>query len=131
MDSAGAIVRLGPKEYSIDDPEAAKIIYGPGSRFEKSSWYTVWSPPFLAHVNLFSLRNGKRHAAERRKLSALYSMSTLLRYETYVDNCISILCEHLDKAARNQKPLSMNQWMQCFAFDVIGEITVSNGNVWY
>ncbi|KAF7128513.1 hypothetical protein CNMCM5793_003301 [Aspergillus hiratsukae] len=121
----GAIVRLGPKDYSIDDPEAAKIIYGPGSRFEKSSWYTVWSPTFLAHVNLFSLRDSKSHAAERRKLSGLYSMSTLLRYEPYVDNCVSILRDRLDEAAKHRVSLSMNHWMQCFAFDVIGEITFS------
>lgn len=123
---AGAIVRLGPKEYSINDPGAIKIIYGPGSQFEKSSWYSAWGPKFLAHVNLFTLRNTKNHATERRKLSGLYTMSTLLQYEPYVDNCVAILCNRLDEAAMQRIPLSMNHWMQCFAFDVIGEITVSD-----
>lgn len=33
----GAVVRIAPNEYSIDDPEAAKIIYGHGSTFVKVS----------------------------------------------------------------------------------------------
>jgi len=33
----GPIVRIAPKEYSIDDVEAAKIIYGHGSQFVKVS----------------------------------------------------------------------------------------------
>ena len=31
----GPIVRIAPNEYSIDDPEAVKIIYGLGSHFIK------------------------------------------------------------------------------------------------
>jgi len=33
----GRIVRIAPREYSIDDVEAAKIIYGHGSQFVKVS----------------------------------------------------------------------------------------------
>ena len=31
----GAIVRIAPNEYSIDDPDAVKVIYGHGTNFVK------------------------------------------------------------------------------------------------
>lgn len=39
---AGPVVRIAPGQYSIDDPEAAKIIYGHGSQFTKASSTNVW-----------------------------------------------------------------------------------------
>lgn len=39
----GSIVRISPNEYSINDPEAAKIIYGPGTGFIKGRFYTAFS----------------------------------------------------------------------------------------
>lgn len=35
--SSGAIVRIAPHYYSIDDPEAIKVIYSHGSKFVKVS----------------------------------------------------------------------------------------------
>ena len=34
----GKIVRIAPNQYSIDDPEAIKIIYALGSPFPKADW---------------------------------------------------------------------------------------------
>lgn len=71
------------------------------------------------------MQDNQAHGAERRKLASMYSMSTLVSYEPYVDNCIAVLCQRLDGLAQSQESFSMSSWMQYFAFDVIGEITVS------
>jgi hypothetical protein len=42
----GPIVRIAPREYSIDDVEAAKIIYGHGQAFVKVRAEAVSSSPF-------------------------------------------------------------------------------------
>lgn len=47
-------------------------------------------------------------------------MSTLIRYEPYVDECISIFMQHLSKMAQSSQPVDMGYWFQCYAFDVIG-----------
>ena len=54
----GPIVRIAPNEYSIDDVDAARMIYGHGSRFPKSDWYvpTRQEPPVQASVGLISLK---------------------------------------------------------------------------
>ncbi|KAF7555235.1 hypothetical protein G7Z17_g2336 [Cylindrodendrum hubeiense] len=61
----------------------------------------------------------------------MYSLSTLKRYEPYVDDCAEILKARLREAASGVKPgswgsaLDIGHWMQCYAFDVIGNITYS------
>ena len=43
---AGPIVRIAPNEYSIDDLEALKIIYGHGTQFAKASPNSPLLSPF-------------------------------------------------------------------------------------
>lgn len=38
----GALVRTGPNEVSVADLAAIKTIYGAGTKFRKSNWYSVW-----------------------------------------------------------------------------------------
>lgn len=117
------MVRYGPNEYSIDDPSAAKIIYGHGTHFTKSSWYAGWGVP--GKPTLFTDRDPHRHAQERRKYQTTFSMSALVTYEPYVDDCARIFCQRLDEMSKVGSTIDMAHWFQCYAFDVIGEITFS------
>jgi hypothetical protein len=125
----GPIVRIAPGQYSLDSPDAAKVIYGPGSHFRKANWYYGWAHPDPKRFTMFTDRNEKRHASERRKYSAAYSMSSLVGYEGFVDNCARVLGERFRQfAAKGEgkgEVVDLGHWMQCYAFDVIGEITVS------
>ena len=51
-------------------------------------------------------------------------MTNLLSYERFVDNQNAILCEKLQSMASSTSPLDIPKWMQLYAFDVIGEVTV-------
>jgi len=52
-------------------------------------------------------------------------MSSLVTYEPYVDDCARIFCRRLDEMSKAGVALDMGHWFQCYAFDVIGEITLS------
>ncbi|KAF7536409.1 hypothetical protein G7054_g4544 [Neopestalotiopsis clavispora] len=121
----GKIVRLGPNEYSVDDVDALKTIYGPATRFEKAPWYSAFDEPSAPHSSIFSMRSIKTHAQERRKYAAAYSMSTMLSYETHVDQCIDILDQRFREFSSTKQLVNFGHWMQCYAFDVIGKITFS------
>ncbi|KAJ3537179.1 hypothetical protein NM208_g6421 [Fusarium decemcellulare] len=124
----GSIVRYGPNRYSICDPLAAKVIYGHGSAFAKSSWYDSWGDPNPHNWSLFSDRDGKRHGTNRRLYQNMYSMSSLLHYEGYVDECADVFLQRLMEMSGPQgvtEPVDMGHWFQCYAFDVIGMITYS------
>ncbi|KAI3329533.1 cytochrome P450 [Ustulina deusta] len=117
----GGIVRYGPNRYSFADPEALGIIYGHGTRFAKSSWYNAWMPP--DGWNLFADRSIQRHANTRRQLQSAYSMTSLVSYEPYVDQCAEIFTQRLSEMSEARVAVDLGHWMQCYAFDVIGQIT--------
>lgn len=122
----GKIVRIGPNLYSIDDDAAAKVIYGHGTQFTKGEWYKAWQiPKSELPVNLFAIQDIKHHASVRRQYANLYAMSSLVSYEPYVDNCVDILCRELLACSKQGQNINLAQWFQWYAFDVIGEITVS------
>ncbi|KAL2140538.1 hypothetical protein VTI28DRAFT_3656 [Corynascus sepedonium] len=126
----GPVVRYGPKRFSIDEPKAANLIYGLGSRLTKSSWYQTWTSPSSQAWNLFGDQDAKRHSSNRRQYQNTYSMSSLVHYESYVDECADLLCQRLSEmGARDSlawsQPVNMGHWLQCYAFDVIGLITYS------
>ena len=115
------IVRLGPNLYSITRPE--KAVYGIGSKMPKSSWYDGWKHPSPDRWTLFPDRNIQRHADTRRKFQSLYSLSSLLQYEQYVDETQHIFQQRLTEMTTSSKIVDIHHWLQCYAFDVIGNIT--------
>lgn len=119
----GPVVRLGPNLYSISDAAAVKTVYGTGSKFPKSDWYESWRQPGPNHWTLFSDTNIRGHADARKRFSAIYSMSSLVNYEQFVDNCADIFAMRLTEFAAKDEVLDLRHWLQCYAFDVIGEIT--------
>lgn len=125
---AGPIVRYGVDRYSISDPMAAKVIYGTGTKSAKSSWYESWSNPHPDAWNLFGDRDARRHAANRRQYQNTYSMSSLVNYESFVDDCADLFCQRLEEMSARDgwgRAVDMGHWLQCYAFDVIGMITYS------
>ncbi|KAK6609525.1 cytochrome p450 pisatin [Botrytis cinerea] len=120
----GPIVRIAPHEYSIDDVDAAKVIYSiGGGNFPKAPWYWAWQPLNTDTDRLFSELDPHRHSASRRKVANYYSMSSMVGYECYVDNCTESLSRHFVESAISGDLIDMQHWLQCYAFDVIGEIT--------
>ena len=121
----GPVVRVGADLYSIDSPEIVKKVYSIGSRFPKSDWYDAWRHPDPNRWTLFPDRDMKRHAETRKRFQAMYSMSSLVSYEGYVNECTAIFRERLSEFAESGETIDMAHWLQCYAFDVIGNITYS------
>lgn len=53
-------------------------------------------------------------------------MTAIKSYEPFVDSNIRILLWHLDNFARDGEVFNLQHWMQCYAFDTIGEMTVKS-----
>ena len=128
---SGPIVRYGPNRYSFSEPTATDVIYGHGSHFTKSSWYSTWtSPPALTgpgvspgSVSIFGDRSISRHSHNRKQFQSNYSMTSLVSYEPYVDECADLFAQRLQEIATAGVAVNMQHWFQCYAFDVIGMIT--------
>ncbi|KAI4756590.1 cytochrome P450 [Aureobasidium sp. EXF-3400] len=114
----GPIVRNGPNEVSIADLSAIKTIYGAGTKFRKSDWYSVWQGHRT--FDLFAERDEKLHGKQRSSISSAYAMTSLKDLEPYVDDTVNRFMDAMSE--RQNQVVDMGKWAQLFAF---GEITFS------
>jgi len=92
----------------------------------QSKWYYAsGSPNAHRDYDLFAERDSKRHATTRRKVAAAYSMSALLQMEPFVDECTALLNDRFIQFAKSGEVINLGHWLECYAFDVIGQVTVS------
>lgn len=124
----GPIVRFGPGMVSVSDPAEISSIYRVGDPLKKSDFYRVLS--FFVGgrpvPGLFATQDEDVHRMLRRPIAGMYSMSNIVKYEPFVDSTITCLLAQLD--ARYEAPATvcpLDQWLEMFAFDVIGELTFS------
>ena len=100
-----------------------KLIYGLGKPFVKASYYSAFTD--LDKTSLFSERDPNVHAGMRRRIAKLYSLTNLLSYEGFVDQCTATLEDKFRKFCIAGRPVDMGAFLQYYAFDLIGSITVN------
>lgn len=83
-------------------------------------------PPNPKMANLFSDQDPHRHAFQRRKFANSYTMSSMVGYEGLVNDCMDLIAQRFSELAKVGKTFDLAHWLQCYAFDVIGDITFAN-----
>ncbi|KAH0839186.1 Pisatin demethylase [Fonsecaea pedrosoi] len=124
----GHYLRLGPNFVSVSDPEALPIIYGIAKGFRKSDFYTALDPVSNGRLmqSMFATQSDEWHRIQRKPIAHAYAMSTLVSYEPLVDSTTGILMDVVGKRfAATGQTCNLAQWLQWYAFDVMGEITFS------
>ncbi|CRG89508.1 hypothetical protein PISL3812_06544 [Talaromyces islandicus] len=119
------VVRLAPNWYSCTGPESMRKIYAPGSKFAKSDWYDGWAHPDPDQWTLFPDKNLRRHAETKKRFAAMFSLTSLVSYEPFVERCVDLFINRLNEFAQSEtsQDMDLSYWFQCYAFDVIGCIT--------
>ena len=124
----GDVVRLGPNNLSFADPAAIKQIYGLNKGMTKSGFYPVQQAVSKGQrlPSLFSTTDEAYHANLRRSVNSAFSMSALVQYEPFVDEVMKVFLDQTNKLYASQgKTCNFAEWLQYYAFDVIGQITYS------
>ncbi|PSK38150.1 Isotrichodermin C-15 hydroxylase [Elsinoe australis] len=124
----GDIVRIGPNVLSIGDPKAIKIIYGLNKGMVKSDFYPIQQAVAKGRrlQSLFSTTNEDYHAKYRRCVNNAFAMSSLVNYEPLVDSTTAVYIQKTrENFVQGAQRCNFSQWLQFFAFDVIGELTWS------
>lgn len=76
--------------------------------------------------NLFAIPKGTDHAILKRPVAHAYSLSAMLDLEADIDECTSLFLRRLDEESRHgSEPVDLSNWLQYYAFDVIGQVTFS------
>ena len=108
----GPLVRIAPNEISVADPEAVKTIYKIKSGFTKTDFYKPFATGISPHGELFTEPVEAEHAGYRRIVNSVYSMSTILESEAYIDVCNDLFLEKMAKFAREKRDIDLGEWIQ-------------------
>lgn len=57
-------------------------------------------------------------------------MTNLVQLEPFIDECTAILRTRLEEFVKSSASIDISHWMQCYAFDVIGKMTVGHTTSW-
>jgi cytochrome P450 len=117
----GRVVRIAPNEVSVVDGETLKKLYGHGKPAKKTTWYSTWEIPGAATA-FFAQQDPKYHSFLRKRVSHVYSMTSIVDMEPYIQGCVDLLLHLLRKHADVGNVVDISEWTNAFAYDVVGEI---------
>ncbi|SMY18713.1 unnamed protein product [Zymoseptoria tritici ST99CH_1A5] len=121
----GKLVRIAPNVVSVGDPDEVQRIYNIKGNFTKTAFYPIQSISWQKkpQPNLFSERNEAEHREQRRKVANAYTLESLLKMEPAIDECTKLFLSKMGEYADRDEPVDLGQWLQYYAFDVVGELT--------
>jgi hypothetical protein len=109
----GSIVRIAPDEVAVSDPAAIPKIYPIQRPLEKTNWYHPWRPVGMgSQPDLFTQTNEKAHAAYRRIVGGVYSLSNILKNEQELDSTLVLFLERLDGFADRKETFDFGLWLE-------------------
>ena len=119
----GPFVRISYNEVSVDHPDAIQELLAAPLR--KTAFYSMFAIPNSKYRNLMSERDPKRVAAIRANVGAAYTMTNILRNESYIDRTVSLMEERVSQASRTGKAMDFGSWIHFLTWDIMGEVTFS------
>ncbi|KAJ4363553.1 hypothetical protein N0V83_009849 [Neocucurbitaria cava] len=108
----GPLARVAPPilrdEVTCDDPREIPTVYPITKPLEKTPWFTN--------------RSEKDHSAYRKTLGHIYSLSSILKSESLLDESGSLFLQRLDGFADKNEAFDFGLWLEMFCYDNIGVI---------
>ncbi|KAL4940007.1 hypothetical protein BDV06DRAFT_213837 [Aspergillus oleicola] len=119
----GDFVRIADNEVSVGHPDAVKHLLH--AKIPKGSWYEIFSLPDYRFVSQMSETDPERHIYKGKNVAAGYTLSNIIKSESYVDDIIEALKGQLNGLIEDKKQIDLDKWFNFFAFDVVGVVTFS------
>jgi hypothetical protein len=109
----GPLVRISPNEVACANPEAIRKIYPMSKPLEKSNFYGNWYiKGFSRYPDHFSNTNERSHSERRRIVNSVYSLTTILSLEQYIDNCSALFVKRMGEFADSGAVIDLGDWLQ-------------------
>ncbi|KAI1374304.1 putative cytochrome P450 monooxygenase [Hypoxylon crocopeplum] len=125
----GPVVQVGPRTVMFADPAMVDKVYATRSPFPKSyHWMPLRTELKGVHYpSLLGTEDTQTHAALKRPISGIYSMSNVTKSEAFINECVLKLVKKLDQEfSGKEETLPVFSWMHFYAYDTIMKLTVSN-----
>ncbi|KAI1361625.1 putative benzoate 4-monooxygenase cytochrome P450 [Xylaria arbuscula] len=125
----GEIVRMGPNMVSVSNPEVIPTLYPTRPGFPKSDLYATLRPYSKDNNGLkvvFNTQDEVLHKHLKSPIAPLYSLTNTVTFEPLVDEVLECFEQQLDmKFSGNGASFNFGNYLQYFAFDVMGTLTFS------
>ncbi|KAI0868045.1 putative benzoate 4-monooxygenase cytochrome P450 [Hypoxylon argillaceum] len=125
----GEVVRIGPNMVSFSNPEAIPTVYPTRAGFPKADFYATLRPYTRgggAQLAVFNTTDEAIHKQIKTPIALMFSPSNSASFEGLVDEVLVCLEEQLEtRFLANKEIFNLGEWLQFFAFDVMGTMTFS------
>ncbi|BCS20834.1 cytochrome P450 [Aspergillus puulaauensis] len=120
----GPVVRIAPNELVTSDPQAVKTLQWICID-QQTDFYLAFRPPWARYPDHFSSEGGKQHGERRRIVANVYSMTSILQSEQYIEKCIEVWVKKLGEMADRKESFDLWLWTRMYAYDVVGVLFFS------
>ncbi|KAI1442489.1 cytochrome P450 [Annulohypoxylon stygium] len=125
----GPLVRIGPNHISASSTESIQVVHRSKSGFTKSSIYGILQPVFEGTDlhNVFSTQDAEYHAALKRTMGSLYTVTAVSGLEYHLDDCTKLFISKMNGiiGTKDSAPVDLAAWLQYYAFDSLGAVNFS------
>ncbi|KAK4947453.1 hypothetical protein LTR10_013821 [Elasticomyces elasticus] len=120
----GPIVRIGPNEVHIQDPDVFDEFYNVTTRLDKDPWYYA----FIASQDAgFGTSNVDLHRARRKAMSRFFASSAISNLESSSKEKVLKLCRRLQQMRQEGKPVNLSNAYRCLAGDSVTDYCLPKG----
>lgn len=123
----GPVVRIAPNEVSSANAADIPKIYRLNDPLLKTDFYPIWGAPQISkQPDQFTCIDEKEHTRYRKIVAPVYSLANVLKHEDYISKCTSLFLERMTEFADKGEKVDIGEWLQMYAFDVVGELSFGN-----
>ncbi|KAK4612752.1 Cytochrome P450 monooxygenase gsfF [Fulvia fulva] len=95
------------------------------SSSQKSSWYDTWRYAGSTE-SVFATQDQTVHQFLRKRVTKLYSMSSLLAMENLIDNVLELSIHQLHSRASRSEMIRLKDWTMFFAYEVVSTLALGH-----
>ena len=118
----GEFVRIAPNHVAVSSPLSMKQLWTTKG-FEKGDFYDAFTLGISKTRDLFTIRNDKFHSQRKRVQSRIWSMTSVLEMEQYIDDLIALFMRKMGRLADDDNELmDVGLWTWRYTFDIVGTL---------
>lgn len=121
----GPIVRIGPNEIHIDDPDFYDHIYSVQGRWDKDAAFVN---QFDNTDSAFGTVHHDLHRIRRRAFQNFFSKQKIALLEPLIQSIVGKLCRRLEETAGTGKDVPIRHAYECLTNDVVMEYTLGRSD---